>query len=156
PPILPVQQILLTDRAKTISAYDSNYVNPYVQTMTLSITKDVNSHLTLDARYIGTLTRKNFGSFDLNYPNYRTNGLKEAFDAARAGRDSALLDQMFNGINIAGTGFGPVGTTFNGVRQTGALHLRNNTVLRSNLANGNYAALAGQISQLNYVTFQGS
>ncbi|HMF02426.1 MAG TPA: TonB-dependent receptor [Terriglobia bacterium] len=156
PPVLPVQQILLTDRTKTISAYDPNYVNPYVQNLTLSITKDVNRHLTLDARYIGTLTRKNFGSFDLNYPNFRTNGLKEAFDLARAGKDSPLLDQMFKGINIAGAGFGPVGTPFNGVPQTGALHLRNNTVLRSNLANGNYAALAGQIAQLNYVTFAGS
>jgi hypothetical protein len=156
PPVLPVQQIPITNRIATISAYDPNYVSPYVQNLTLSITKDVNSHLTLDARYIGTLTRKNFGSVDLNLPNYRTNGLKDAFDAARAGRDSALLDQMFNGINIAGTGFGPVGTTLNGVRQTGALHLRNNSTLRTNLANGNYAALAGQIAQLNYATFPGS
>jgi len=61
-----------------------------------------------------------------------------------------LLDQMFRGINIAGAGFGPVGTTLSGVAQTGALELRNNSTLRSNLANGNYAALAGQIAQLNY------
>src|SRR5262249_52111700 len=156
PPVLPVQQIPITSRIATISAYDPNYVSPYVQNLTLSVTKDVNSHLTLDARYIGTLTRKNFGSVDLNLPNYRSNGLKDAFDAARAGRDSALLDQMFNGINIAGAGFGPVGTTLNGVRQTGALELRNNSTLRTNLANGNYAALAGQIAQLNYATFPGS
>jgi len=156
PPVLPVQQIPVTSRTQTISAYDPNYVSPYVQNLTLSVTKDVNSHLTLDARYIGTLTRKNFSSLDLNAPNFRTNGLKEAFDAARAGRDPALLDQMFNGINIAGAGFGPVGTTFNGVRQTGALHLRNNSTLRANLANGSYVALAGQLSQLNYATFPGS
>jgi len=156
PPVLPVQQIPLTNRIATIQAYDPNYVNPYVQNLTLSITRDVNSHLTLDARYIGTLTRKNFNSFDLNTPNFLTNGLKQAFDAARAGKDSPLLDQMFNGINIAGPGFGRVGTTLNGVPQTGALELRNNSTLRSNLANGNYAALAGQISQLNYGTFPGS
>jgi hypothetical protein len=112
--------------------------------------------MSVDARYIGTLTRKNFGSLDLNQPNFRSNGLKDAFDAARAGGDSALLDQMFNGVNIVGAGFGPVGTTLNGVRQTGALELRNNSTLRTNLANGNYAALAGQIAQLNYATFPGS
>src|SRR5205823_11834589 len=156
PPVLPVQQIPLTDRTKTISAYDPNYVNPYVQNLTLSITKDVNSHLTLDARYIGTLTRKNFDSFDLNAPNFLTNGLKQAFDLARAGKDSPLLDAMFKGINIVGAGFGPVGTTLNGVLQTGGLELRNNSTLRSNLANGSYAALAGQIAQLNYNTFPGS
>ena len=38
---------------------------------------------------------------------------------------------MFKGINIAGAGFGPVGTTLNGVPQTGALELRNNSTLRS-------------------------
>jgi Carboxypeptidase regulatory-like domain len=147
PPVLPVQQIPVTSRNATIQAYDPNYVNPYVQNLTLSVTRDVNSHLTLDARYIGTLTRKNFDSFDLNAPNFLTNGLKQAFDLARAGKDSDLLDQMFNGINIAGPGFGPVGPGM------GALELRSNSTLNSNLANGNYAALAGQIAQLNYSSF---
>jgi hypothetical protein len=156
PPVLPVQPIPVTSRTQTIQAYDPNYVNPYIQNMTLSITKEVNSHLTVDARYIGTLTRKNFSSLDLNVPNFLNNGLKQAFDAARAGQNSALLDQMFRGINLAGDGFGPVGTTLNGVVQTGALHLRNNATVRGNLANGNYAALAGQLAQLNYSTFPGS
>jgi len=35
----------------------------------------------------------------------------------------------------------------------GALELRANSTLNSNLANGNYAALAGQIAQLNYSSF---
>jgi hypothetical protein len=151
PPVLPVQQIPLTSRTATIQAYDPNYVNPYVQNLTLSITRDVNSHLTLDARYIGTLTRKNFDSFNLNAPNFLTNGLKQAFDLARAGKDSPLLDQMFNNINIAGVGFGAVGTTTpNGVLQTGALHLRNASNTRSDLANGNYATLATTLASLNY------
>jgi hypothetical protein len=156
PPVLPVQQIPLTSRTSSIQAYDPNYVNPYIQNLTLSVTRDLNSHLTIDARYIGTLTRKNYNSFDLNVPNFTTNGLKQAFDAARAGQNSPLLDQMFKGVNIVGAGFGPVGTTLNGVAQTGALELRNNSTLRANLANGNYAALAGQIAQLNYLTFPGS
>ena len=61
---------------------------------------------------------------------------------------------MFNGINIAGVGFGPVGTTLNGVAQTGALHLRNAAAsnLRGNLANGNYSALATSLASLNYST----
>jgi hypothetical protein len=150
PPVLPVQSIPPTSRISTIQAYDPNYVNPYIQNLTLSITKDVNSHLTVDTRYIGTLTRKNYNSFDINVPNFLGNGLKQAFDLARAGKDSQLLDQMFNGINIAGTGFGAVGTTVNNVFQSGALELRNNTTLNTNLANGYYAALAGQLSQLNY------
>src|SRR5207249_300047 len=72
----------------------------------------------------------------------------------RVGGESALLDRMFNGINIAGAGFGPVGTTVNGVLQTGAMHLRAATQqsLRNNLANGNYEALADSLYILNYNT----
>src|SRR6185369_16554985 len=102
--------------------------------------------------------------FQINQPNFRSNGLKEAFDAARAGNDSSpslkVLEDMFKGINIAGAGFGPVGTVFNGVQQTAGMHLRASTGtsasvtgnLQSNLANGNYAGVAGILNTLNYAT----
>jgi hypothetical protein len=155
PPTLPVEQILITDRSQNITAYDPHYVSPYIQNMTLSVTRNLSSTLTMEVRYIGTLTRKNFNTVDLDVPNFLTNGLKEAFDAARSGGESALLDQMFNGINIAGgAGSGPVGTVVNGVRQTGAMQLRAATQqsIRNNLANGNYMALANTLSILNYNT----
>jgi hypothetical protein len=158
PPVLPVQQIPLSSRTSTIQAYDNNYTNPYVQNLTLSIARDVNRHLTFETRYIGTLTRKNFNTLDLNQPNFLTNGLKQAFDAARAGRDSdpaaGLLDRMFKGINVAGDGFGPVGgPPVNGVKQTGALHLRNANQTQADLANGNYASVATTLATLNYDGF---
>src|SRR5437867_9331115 len=159
PPTLPVEQLLVTDRTQNITVYDQHYVDPYIQNLTLQVTRNLSSNLVLDVRYIGTLTRKNYNTVDLNVSNFVTNGLKEAFDAARAGGESALLDRMFNGINIAGTGFGPVGTTLNGVPQTGAMHLRAATQqsLRNNLANGNYQALANSLYILNYNTaFQGN
>ena len=116
------------------------------------MTRNIARNLTLDVRYIGTTGRKLYGTIPINAPNFLFNGLKEAFDAARSGGESALLDQMFQGINIAGTGFGAVGTVFNGVPQTGALQLRAATAssLRNNLANGNYVALANTLSILNY------
>src|SRR5437867_3895152 len=120
PPTRPVEQLLVTDRTQNIDAYDSNYVNPYIQNLTLQVTRNLSSKLILDVRYIGTLTRKNFISVNFNVSNFLTNGLKEAFDAARAGRDSTLLDRMFNGINIVGAGFGSVGSTLNGLPQAGA------------------------------------
>ena len=154
PPTLPVEQLLITDRTQNITAYDPHFVSPYIQNMTLSVTRNLSSNLTLDVRYIGTLTRKNFNTLNLNVSNFMTNGLREAFDAARAGGESPLLDQIFNGINIAGAGFGPVGTVVNGVRQTGAMHLRAATQqsMRNNLANGNYEALANSLNILNYNT----
>ena len=116
----------------------------------------------MDTRYIGTLSRKLYDSVNINSPNFLYNGLKEAFDAARGGGESALLDQMFKGMNIAATGCataqgtaitcGPVGTTVNGVLQTGAMHLRAATSgnIRNNLANGSYQALANTLNTLNY------
>jgi hypothetical protein len=60
----------------------------------MSLTRQIGSTLTLDVRYIGTLTRKQDSSIDLNTTNWLSNGLKEAFDAARAGGESDLLNQL--------------------------------------------------------------
>jgi hypothetical protein len=136
-------------------------VTPYIQNLTLSITRDITNKLTVDARYIGTLSRKLWGAIDINQPNFINNGLLEAFNAARAGGESPLLDQMLQGQRLAsGPAFGPVGTTVNGVLQTGAHHLRNSTInaaavgvtsqIRQNLANGNYAALAKTLSFVGF------
>jgi len=164
-PIQPMALVPVTARNAGLTAVDPNTVTPYVQNMTLAVTRNVGSNLTVDVRYIGTMGRKLYSNIELNSPNFLFNGLKEAFDAARSGGESALLDQMFKGINIAGAGFGAVGTVFNGVLQTGAQHLRAAAAsnMRNDLANGNYAcglvaavqscglqSLANTISTLNY------
>jgi hypothetical protein len=156
--------IPLIDRMGLMNAFDPNYVSPYVQNLTLSATRNVSSKVSVEVRYIGTLSRKLYGNMDLNAPNFLYNGLKEAFDAARRGGESPLLDQMFNGLQIAGpfdtcrtsdgtaTPCGPVGTTpSGGVLQTGAMHLRafaGPFGTQSNLANGNYQALATTLNTL--------
>jgi len=177
PSIVPVQPLFLpspntviplTDRTGLLNAFDPNYVSPYIQNLTLSVTRNLTSRVTLDVRYIGTLSRKLPSNMDLNAPNFLFNGLKEAFDAARSGGESVLLDQMFAGLNIAGTGCatpqgavvtcGPVGSpNAQGVMQTGAMHLRASTFssplvnlgignVRSFLANGQYASAAGLLN----------
>src|SRR5262249_50553853 len=160
--VKPMQPIPYEYRA-TISGwsgniYDSNIVAPYIQNFTLALTRPVRQSMTVDVRYIGTRGLKLLGNLALNGRNFLTNGLKEAFDTARAGGESELLDAMFNNINIAGAGYGPVGTIFNGVRQTGAMHLRASTAtltgvtgnLQTNLANGNYSSVAAILNTLNY------
>jgi hypothetical protein len=176
PSLVPVQPTFLpsatgnvvpfTDRSGLLNAFDPSYVSPSIQNLTLSVTRNVTSRVTLDLRYIGTLSRKLWSNMDLNAPNFLFNGLKEAFDAARRGGESQLLDDMFAGLNIAGTGpglttgcatatgtatnCGPVGTVVNGVLQTGAMHLRGATAsnIRINLANGNYSGLASTLNTL--------
>jgi hypothetical protein len=154
PPVPPLQSIPLTARTVNLTAFDANYTTAYAQNLTLAVTRNMTRNLILDVRYVGTLSRKLYGNINLNAPNFLYNGLKEAFDAARAGQESSLLDQMFRGINIAGAGFGPVGTVFNGVTQTGAMHLRGAAAgnIRDSLANGNYQAIANILNTLNYST----
>jgi hypothetical protein len=152
-PFRPMQPVPLTQRTQQIYIPDPNLVTPYAQNLTLSVTRSIGSSVSVDLRYIGTLGRKQRSATNnINVPNFRSNGLREAFDAVRSGGESALLDAMLRGINIAGANFGPVGTVFNGVMQTAGMHMRQNTTLRSNLANGNYAALAGSLNTLNYAT----
>jgi hypothetical protein len=161
----PMQPVPLTDRSQQIYNPQPNLRNPYAQNLTLSITRSISPNLTVDLRYIGTLGRKQWNAaFQINQPNFLLNGLKEAFDAARIGNDSSpalqVLENMFSGINIAGAGFGPVGSVFNGTLQTAGMHLRASTGtatgitgnLQSNLANGNYASVSSILNTLNYTT----
>src|SRR5204863_3732499 len=97
-----------------------------------------------DLRYVGTLARKQWNPvFNINIPNFLYNGLQQAFDAARSGGESPLLNQIFNGINL---GAGTVGQ--NGF--TGAAALRADSRFNSNLANGNYSAVAATLNTLDY------
>jgi hypothetical protein len=149
----PMQAIPLTERSQQVYIPDPNLVTPYAQNLTLSITRSVGSKVSIDLGYLGTLGRKQRSAANnINVANFRTNGLKEAFDTVRGGGESALLNQIFNGINIAGAGFGPVGTTVAGVAQTAGLHMRSSTTFNSNLANGNYVGLANSLNTLNYAT----
>jgi hypothetical protein len=151
-PMLPIP---ITNRTQNISFFDTDYVAPYTQNMTLSITHSVRSNLSVDVRYIGTLSRKNFATFNLNSPNFVYNGLAAEFDKVRTGGQSAVLDQMLKGINIcvnvcSGT-FGAIGDSVNGVVQTAAMQLRASSTFNTNLAQGNYTAVATSLNTLNYV-----
>jgi len=152
-PLTPIQ---ITDRSQGGNFFDPNYTSPYIQNLTLSVTRSVRSNLTVDFRYIGTLARRLYNTVNLNSANFLYNGLGAEFDKIRAGGESALLDKMMNGINICTTGcttgvqYGAVGTTVGGVAQTAALQLRSNPTFTTNLANGNWSAVAGSLNTLDY------
>jgi len=140
-PDRPLQPVPLT-RSQALTVFDPNLVTPYVQNLTLSVTRSLASNVTLDVRYVGTLARKQFYGtlFNLNIPNFRSNGLKDAFDLVRAGGESALLNNIFRGQTVAGQ-------VFNGTN-AGAL-MRASTTFANNLANGNYVGLANSLNTLS-------
>ena len=155
----PMGAIRVTDRTQNVSVFDSNYTTPYVQNLTLTVTRQVSRNLQFDARYIGTLAVKQYRTMSqFNTANFTYNGLAAEFDRIRTGGESPLLDSMFKGINLCVTGCGaapaggpPFGAIGVDAGQTAAQQLRSNTTFQTNLANGNYAALAGSINTLNYV-----
>ena len=137
----PMTPVPVTDRTQNLSVYDPNFVSPYIQNLTLALTRNVGSKLTVDVRYIGTLTRKNVSTQNINLPNFLTNGLLEAFDAARMGDDAnpatQLLDQIFAPVRGARSGAEFLRTS---ARFSGGVQLR------QMLANGNYSGLATALS----------
>ncbi len=92
--VTPLKIRPLTDGTATASAYEPNVRSPYIQSLTLALTRQIGISPTVDVRYIGTLSRKQRSTVTINSSNWVNNGLKEAFDAARAGGGMALLDQL--------------------------------------------------------------
>lgn len=176
PAVAPLQAQLTTGpRNQNLSVFDPNYANPYVQNLTLSVTRSVSRNITVDVRYIGTLSRKSYATQNLNINNFRTNGLLAALDAVRRGDDAntGLLDQIFRGINLCtsnlnpATGscisattagvpsYGPIdgvtpGRTAAAQIRAGGLPASGPTPSLTSLANGDYNTLAGTISNYNY------
>jgi len=154
PQLLPVGQIVtngntisgaipplsvrpVTDRSQTFQVYDPNIRDPYIQNLTMALTRNVTTNLTVDVRYIGTLSRKLIGTDTLNSPNWINNGLLNAFNIARAGGESTLLNQII-----------APGTLQPGVA-LGADQLRASFYSATDLATGQFASLAGVLATTN-------
>jgi hypothetical protein len=137
--IKPLAVRPLTDRASTttMTVYDPSIVNPYMQSLTLALTRQVGSAVTVDVRYIGTLSRKMKTTTTLNSVNFINNGLAAALTVARAGGESALLDKLIKPSTL-------VASTVSGAAQ-----LRASTTTRTNLANGNFAGIASSLATNN-------
>src|SRR2546426_5652288 len=150
PDIVPLAVEPLTQRTSTLRASDVNRVTQYVQNWSLEIQHSLASNLTLEARYIGSKGTKLLGGILLNDVNIFENGILAAFNTTRAGGDALLFDQMLRGL-VMNTGQAPVGTA--GV--TGSAALRQNTLTRPFLANGNVGQLANFLNTSTTVTGQG-
>jgi hypothetical protein len=128
----PMQIRPITDGTQDGSVYDPNIRNPYIQSLTLALTRQIGSSLTIDVRYIGTLSRKQIDVNNLNRNNWISNGLKDAFNAARAGQSSALLDDLYNVTD-----------------GSGSTALRSDFFLSGTLASGDFNEVASVLATSN-------
>jgi len=133
-----------TDRLLTIGTYDR--VSPYTANWNLEIQREIARNTTIEARYIGTKGTKLWGTINLNQIDAlnRNKELFDAFVAVRAGQESPLLNTMLMGLNLGGTGAQVV----NGTTWTGAMAVRANTTLRTQLANGSVGSFLNSLNTL--------
>src|SRR2546426_1719829 len=145
PSSLPMQPIPIQKQNQNAAAFDPNYYTPYIQNLTLSITREISRNLTLDVRYIGTRGTGLTGFFDLNAPDVFYNpGLFDALERTRRGEDVPLFDQMFMGLSFT-NGVPAV----NGTTSRGSQQLRSSTTFRDALGNGDYFTLANSLNTFN-------
>jgi hypothetical protein len=158
-------------RNQNLSVFDPNFTSPYVQNLTLSVTRSINRNITVDLRYVGTLSRKTYTSQNLNEGNFLYNGLFEDFERVRTGTEItknagdplSLLDRIFKDVNLCnptaatpggtcGTGFvsGPIGQTVGGIYQTAAYQMRASSTFNGDLSEAAYEGVADAVKGFNY------
>jgi hypothetical protein len=166
--VLPVGARLYNS---TYGMFSPDYYTPYTDNFTFTITRQLTKTMTLELRSINTKANGygpsvanaattggggsfgTAGTFDINTNNvYHNPELFKAFQNARAGIDDPFWDQMLMGLNLNPTiaGYGPVGTTVNGVLQRGAAQLRK--AFATNMANGQYSAVVTSLLGANTTT----
>ena len=127
-------------REMTLQMYDPEIRNPYIQNLTLSLTRQAGRFFTVDVRYIGTLSRKGLTStaygLNLNVPNLINSGLMDELIKVRKGEESAI----FNDYIKPGTLF--TGTT------TGSQQIRSQ--YGANIATGNMVGVLNSLATANF------
>jgi hypothetical protein len=146
PSSIPEKVVIPLDNRSTDQAfYTTDYATPYVQTFTLGVTRALPANAILDVRYIGTRGVKLHSTLNYNEPDFRNNGLLQALAVTRAGGDDPMFDRMFKGLNF-GTTAAPL---IVGQNITGSEALRRNATFRTNLANGDFRAVANSLNTTN-------
>ena len=116
----PFDPVSLNDRGLTAYAYDSGLRTPYVQNWNASLQRALPGRLSLDVRYVGSKGTRLLRASNINETNIFENGILDAFRAAQSGRESALLDRVFNGLVLNGrtVGAGMTGSEYLRLQQT--------------------------------------
>ena len=130
----PLDVIPLTDRTQAARAFQNDLRTPYIQNWNLSVQRAFPNELTLDVRYVGSKGTKLLRTVNINEVNILENGLLQAFQTTQTGGNSALLDQLFSGINL---GAGTIGRTV-----TASAALRAFSTTRNMLANNQVGTFA--------------
>ena len=131
-------------------AHDDNIRNPYVHSFNMSLTRNIGRNLTVDVRYVGTMSRDQIsspGALNLNQPNFIDNGLYKEFEIVRAGGQSAVINSL---IPQNGPSGGQMYLVNNAPNLTGSEQLRSTAgPTYSYLVSGAFNSLANSLVTTN-------
>lgn len=133
-------------RSSGITGYADNWRSPYIQSFNLSIQHELTRSVTFDVGWVGNKVSRILFAHQLNDVNVQTNGVLQAFNTVRAGGDSPLVDQIFNGLTVPGAG------KVDNVTLTGSQAVRRSATFNGNLANGQPGGFANLLNTDSSVT----
>ncbi|MDR1728033.1 MAG: carboxypeptidase-like regulatory domain-containing protein [Acidobacteriota bacterium] len=123
-------------------AVDENVRNPYIQSINLSLTRNFGNALTVDVRYIGTLSRKAIATDNINQPNYISNGLYAALEDVRQGHSNPLINSLITVGSLGAAG-----------SVDGSDELRKSFFTATSLARGDFNTVANTLTSTNGYLF---
>ncbi len=147
-PGVPLEAVPLTSRNQALRGFDDGWSTEYIQNYSMELQRELAKNLTVEVRYVGSKGTKLYGGTPVNTANIFENGILDAYNITRAGGNAPLFDQMLKGLNL---GLGAV----NGTTITGSASLRQNTLFRAFIANGDVGQFASLLNTTNTVTGEG-
>lgn len=112
---------------------DPNFITPKTYMWSFSIQRDLGKNFIADVQYIGRAGRNLIGGYERNAVKIRENGFLDAFKAAKAGGESALLDSLTKGHPSRKA------------TESGAAFIRN--FFPTDIANNNVASVAAALNR---------
>ena len=158
---LPVREIGGVNGWAT--AVDENIKNPYVHSVNMSLTRNIGRNLTVDVRYIGTLSRNSVTSTDVNTANWYQNGLYNELLKVRQGKQSDYINSLIPNRTLLDDPRDGITNVYTGVVYTGSDQVRNATgggafagtgsgalnSTQADLISGNWGGIAGTLATTN-------
>ena len=135
----------MTDRANGqfyagATTIDENIKSPMVHSFNMSLTRNLGRSLTVDVRYVGSLSRNQIGTTNVNSINYIDNNLYNELNIVRQGGQSTVINSLIpTGVLMA-----PTATVV-----TGSDQIRSWNQTSANLARGNFSSVATTLSTTN-------
>lgn len=112
---------------------DPDFVTPKTYMWSFSIQRDLGNNFVADVQYVGRAGRNLIGGYERNAVKIRENGFLNAFNTAKAGGESNLLDVL------------TAGHPDRKAAETGAAFIRN--FFPSDLVNNNVASVASALNR---------